>query len=175
LQAFTIDKDSWGYRRNGGYTDYLTVSEVVHTVIGTVALGGNALINVGPSHDGTIDAIFADRLLGLGAWLKVNGPAIYGTRPWRAQNETAAATWYTESPGGSVNAIFTAWPAQGALSLAIPVSGDATTATLLGFGAVQWAPATTKGAPGVRVTLPTFAPGAAPCSDAWTVVFSHVQ
>ena len=210
--AFTIDRDSWGYRRNGGYSDYLSVAEIVSTVVGTVSLGGNALINVGPSHDGTIvsglgraapaesqrapdtapappllphnpnyartltaqDAIFADRLLGLGAWLSVNGAAIYGTRPWRAQNETAARTWYTAGPGGAVNAIFLAWPASGVLTLAIPVPGDATTASLLGFGAVQWAPLTTKGAPGVRVTLPSFAPGAAPCEDAWTVAFTGV-
>ena len=44
--AFTIDKMSWGYRRNGGYADYLSTAEVVHNVIATVALGGNALINV---------------------------------------------------------------------------------------------------------------------------------
>ena len=44
--AFTIDRKSWGYRRNGGYSDYLTIAEVVHNVIATVALGGNALINV---------------------------------------------------------------------------------------------------------------------------------
>lgn len=150
------------------------MAEIVNTVVGTVSLGGNALINVGPSHDGTIDAIFADRLLGLGAWLSVNGPAIYGTRPWRLQNETAAHTWYTASPGGAVNAIFTAWPAANTLTLATPVAGDTTTATLLGFGPVQVAPLTAKGAPGVKVALPSFAPGAAPCEDAWTVVFTAV-
>lgn len=172
--AFTIDRDSWGYRRNGGYSDYLSVSEIVSTVVGTVSLGGNALINVGPSHDGTIDPIFVDRLLGLGAWLGVNGGAIYGTRPWRVQNETAAHTWYTASPSGAVNAIFLAWPAGGALALAAPTSSAATTATLLGYGAVHWAPLTAQGAPGVQVTLPTFAPGAAPCENAWTVVLTNV-
>ena len=34
----------------------------------------------------------------------MNGAAIYGTRPWRQQNETAAGAWYTASPSGSVNA-----------------------------------------------------------------------
>lgn len=44
--AFTIDRKSWGFRRNGGLADYLSTAEVVHNVVATVSLGGNALINV---------------------------------------------------------------------------------------------------------------------------------
>ena len=177
--AFTLDLDSWGYRRNGKYDAYMTTAAVVTTVVETVALGGNALINVGPSHDGTIDPIFADRLLGLGKWLQVNGPAIYSTTPWRVQNETAASVWYTTTSGGGggaslVNAIFTSWPPSGVLSLAIPVSSAATTATLLGYGTVMWAPLNGVGAPGIKVTLPTFSPGNAPCLDAWTIALSNI-
>ena len=36
-----------------------------------------------------------DARVSVGAWLATNGDAIYGTTPWRAQNDTAAATWYT--------------------------------------------------------------------------------
>ncbi|HYM12496.1 MAG TPA: alpha-L-fucosidase, partial [Bryobacterales bacterium] len=35
---------------------------------------------VGPRPDGTIQPEFADRLRQVGAWLKVNGDSIYGTR-----------------------------------------------------------------------------------------------
>ncbi len=50
--------------------------------------GGNLLLNVGPTRDGMITPIFEERLRDLGAWLKINGEAIYFTKPWKIQNDT---------------------------------------------------------------------------------------
>jgi len=50
--------------------------------IDIVAHGGNLLLNVGPTADGVIPWVQAQRLLALGWWLHTNGDAIYGTRPW---------------------------------------------------------------------------------------------
>jgi alpha-L-fucosidase len=76
---------------------------------GIVAHGGNLLLNVGPTGDGTIPFLQAQRLLALGWWLRTNGPAIYGTRPWeRAEGRTGEGheVRFTSSPAdGAVHAI----------------------------------------------------------------------
>ena len=48
---------------------------------------GNLLLDVGPEADGTIPAVQMERLVALGAWLRQNGEAIYGTRPWKVYGE----------------------------------------------------------------------------------------
>ena len=49
--------------------------------------GGNILINVGITKEGTITPVFQNILLKLGGWLEVNGEAIYGSRPWLYQSD----------------------------------------------------------------------------------------
>ena len=52
------------------------------------SFGGNILINIGPSSEGTINPIFEERLRQLGSWLDINGNSIFETKPWKFQNDT---------------------------------------------------------------------------------------
>jgi alpha-L-fucosidase len=74
---------SFGYNRAEQLKDYRTPRELVLMLVDLVSRGGNLLLDIGPAADGTIPLIMEERLLQIGAWLGVNGEAIYGTRPWK--------------------------------------------------------------------------------------------
>ena len=63
-------------------TNYYSARELVLTLVDTVSRGGNLLLNVGATADGRIPVIEEERLIQIGDWLKINGEAIFGTRPW---------------------------------------------------------------------------------------------
>ncbi|MDR2863970.1 MAG: alpha-L-fucosidase [Puniceicoccales bacterium] len=71
---------SFGYNHVEIEADYKTSRELILVLSDLVSRGGNLLLNIGPKADGTIPEIMEKRLLDIGAWLAVNGEAIYGTR-----------------------------------------------------------------------------------------------
>ena len=111
----TIDRWSWGYRREARIEDFLSLHDILRLLVSVVATNGNLLLNVAPDHLGIIHPVFEERLRGLGAWLAVNGAAIYATRPWdRTQSDPASpeTVWYTTAAGGELlYAILLEWPA----------------------------------------------------------------
>lgn len=80
---------SFGANRNERPEDIVTTSELIRSFCDIVSKNGNLLIGVGPNEVGAIPEEQAAPLRGLGAWMRRNGDAIRGTRPWATASSTA--------------------------------------------------------------------------------------
>jgi len=80
----SIGKKSWGYIDG---EENKTPNQIIDDLVDIVSKNGNLLLNIGPKPDGTITQEQQDVLLKIGDWLKINGEAIYGTRPWNKATE----------------------------------------------------------------------------------------
>lgn len=72
---------SFGFNRTECGSDYLNGAQIIDMLVRIVSRGGNLLLNIGPRADGTVPYEQVKPLLETGEWLRVNGEAIYGTRP----------------------------------------------------------------------------------------------
>ena len=123
----SVSNKSWGYVENDTFK---SPQFIIHQLIDIVSKNGNLLLNIGPRSDGTIPNEVQQVLREVGAWLAINGDAIYGTRPWKIYGEgptkVAAGSFhdtdtasYTAkdfrftTKGSALYAIELGWPSQG--------------------------------------------------------------
>jgi alpha-L-fucosidase len=88
------------------------VDELIYLLVDIVSKNGNLLLDVGPEADGTVPTVQMKRLQALGAWLQLNGEAIYGTHPWKrrwARLLKHEGSLHTEGFGGLR---YPSWPAD---------------------------------------------------------------
>ena len=71
--------DNWGWVRGGN--NYRSANEIIHNLIDSTSKGGNFVVNVGPTASGDFPEQHVALVNTVGAWLDVNGAAIYGTEP----------------------------------------------------------------------------------------------
>lgn len=88
--------DSWSYVPNDNYK---STNQLIHILCDVVAKGGNLLLNVGPDAKGNLPDTAVLRMKEIGKWMKVNGEAIYKTRPIAPY---ADGSWrFTQSKDGN--------------------------------------------------------------------------
>lgn len=132
----------FGYNRNEPDDQLMSIADIVHLLVDIVSKNGNLLLNVGPMADGTIPDAQAERLRGVGAWLRVNGEAIYGSRPWHthAGVTTDGAEVRFTTGADALYAIVLAGTDRPSVALVdLPIESGATVELLGHDGPLRWA------------------------------------
>jgi len=144
-------------------------NDIIDELADIVSKNGCLLLNVGPNSDGVISDYEKGVLLQVGAWLKINGKAIYETRPWHTAAEgptvlakegsfsgklkyTSGDIRYTRSKDGkTVYGIVLDRPDGDFLMKSVSANDKIQQVSLLGYeGNVKWE----QTGEGLKVTMP---------------------
>jgi alpha-L-fucosidase len=111
----------WGY--NAYDKDFKSSRQLIRTLCDVASKGGNFLLNVGPTSEGEFPSESVQRLHDIGAWMKVNGNAIYGTvaGPFR-QLSWGRCTMRVTGGNSTLYLHVFDWPKNG--RLIVPVLGS---------------------------------------------------
>ncbi len=155
----------WSYTFDAKYK---SVHELINMLVDIVSKGGNLLLNIAPSPEGTWDDEAYERLNGIGEWMKINGEAIYNSRPLVPYRREKVC--FTQLKDGTVYAIYLAdenernMPAE--IKIPLSVAQDKSNFTLLGPNEKL---SVGKIADDLIINIPKALQKNPPCSIAWVI------
>jgi len=91
------------YEKDGEFGGYLPPRDVLHWMIDSVSKNGTFILNIPGKPDGTIDSKEIAVLDQIAAWMKINGEAIYETRPWKVFGEGPSQVESGSFKGNSIS------------------------------------------------------------------------
>jgi len=106
---------TWGFSEHDHA--WKSSEKLIRTLVDIASKGGNYLLNIGPTGDGTIPAESVERLDAMGKWMAVNGESIYGS----SASPLGAPPWGRITKNKERNVIYLhvfQWPEDGVLKLA---------------------------------------------------------
>ena len=110
----------WFYNPGGQYS----ATQTIHELVDIVSKNGNLLLNIPQKPDGSLDAAAEQMLVEMGDWMRINGEAIFGTRPW---------TIFGEGPSSLKKSHFDEATANTASDLRFTCKGTDLYVTVLGL------------------------------------------
>ncbi len=152
---------SFGYNQIEDVSNYMSSDALVDLLIEKVAGGGNLLLDVGPTADGRIPVIQEQRLLDMGAWLDINGEAIYGTRKWEGSKQNQSENVFFTAKGKDLYVHCTVFPTEPIVVNGIRKSGNI---SMLG---VETKVKAKKSGKKITISIPDLTPLSNPGNFAW--------
>ncbi len=135
----SVGKKSWSHIRD---EEFKSPKQLINEFVDVVSKNGNYLLNIRSRAGGTILDETRQLLLAFGAWLKVNGEAIYGRRPAaiagegptklqpkgpgrdKVESPYGENDFRAASKDGKLYAIALGWPQNGAWAITSLADGN---------------------------------------------------
>jgi alpha-L-fucosidase len=107
--------DHWGYNKHDH--NWKSSEDLIRKLADISSKGGNFLLNVGPTAEGTFPQPCIDRLRDIGRWMEINGESIYGTQASPFKSLPWGRCTQKVLPGGNTRLYLHVfdWPADGRL------------------------------------------------------------
>ena len=105
---------SWGYKKSD--TKFKSTTTLIRNLVDIASKGGNYLLNVSPTGDGTLLPEAVERLEAIGQWMKTNSESIYDTTASPFSKLTWGRCTKKKMAGGTVLYLHVFdWPENGEL------------------------------------------------------------